>query len=58
MVRAVDMERSDRYNQPIAEAQSGFTVYMSPARGLLPQQSLREDACFGSRAAMEDPSLY
>ena len=32
-VRAVDLERSDRWNQPISEAQSGFTVYVT---GLLP----------------------
>ena len=49
----MDVERSERQHQPIADTQSGFTVYVT---GLC-CQSLR-DAFFGSRAAMEVPSLY
>ena len=48
------MERSDRQHQPIADTQSRFTVYMSPA---CCQQSL-QNAFFGSGAAMEVSSLY
>ena len=33
-MRAVAVERSGRWNQPIAVAQSGFTVYVT---GLLPE---------------------
>ena len=48
------MERSDRQHQPIADTQSRFTIYVTPA---CCQQSL-QNAFFGSGAAMEVPSLY